>query len=238
MHKDRVALITGANKGLGFEIARQLGRHEITVVLGARDEAKGQAAADMLKAEGLAAHPVKLDVTNPADIAALPAFFQTRFGRLDILVNNAGLMLDWGGVTPEAFRQTYETNVIAPHFITEALLPLLKAAPAGRIVNHSSVLGSISTVGDPDSLPLEWVTPVYCSSKAALNMLTVTTARALAGTNVKINAAHPGWVKTDMGTDEAPLEVEEGALTAVALALLPDDGPTGGYFHLGKPLPW
>jgi NAD(P)-dependent dehydrogenase (short-subunit alcohol dehydrogenase family) len=238
MHTKRVAFITGANKGLGFEIARQLGQQSVTVVLGARDKAKANEAADKLKGEGIDAHAVKLDVTNEADIAALPDFFKSKFGRLDILVNNAGIALDFGGVTMDTFRQTYETNVFAPYFITQELLPLLKAGPAGRIVNHSSIMGSMAAMGDSNSFPLEMIAPAYCSSKAALNMLTVTTARTLEGTNVKINAAHPGWVKTDMGSDRAPMEVVDGAKTAVALALLPDDGPTGGFFHLGESLPW
>jgi len=238
MHSKKVAFITGANKGLGFEIARQLGRQGVTVVLGAREKARGDEAAAKLKAEGIDAHAVKLEVTNESEAAALPAFFESKFGRLDILINNAGVMLDWGGVTRDTFHQTYETNVFAPYFITEALLPLLKASPSGRVVNHSSSMGSLAVMGDSNGLPLEFVTPVYCSSKAALNMLTVTMARKLEGTNVKVNSADPGWVKTDMGTDRAPLEVVDGAKTAVALALLPDDGPTGGYFHMGEALPW
>ena len=238
MHQNKVALISGANKGLGFEIARLLGQQGVTVVLGARDNAKAEEAAKKLKAEGIDAHPVKLDVTREADVAGLTAFFESKFGRLDILVNNAGVMLDFGGVTRDTFRQTYETNVIAPYFITQALLPLLKAGPAGRIVNHSSIMGSMTVIGDPNRITPEWALPAYCSSKAALNMLTVTTARTLEGTNVKVNSAHPGWVKTDMGSDQAPMEVVDGAKTAVALALLPDDGPTGGFFHMGEILPW
>ena len=181
---------------------------------------------------------MKLDVTNESDVEALPAFLESKFGRLDILVNNAGIALDFCGVTRHTFRQTYETNVIAPYFVTQALLPLLKASPAGRIVNQSSIMGSMAAMSDPNSFSPEMAMPVYCSSKAALNMLTVTTARTLEGSNVKANSAHPGWVKTDMGTDRAPLEVDEGAKTAVALALLPDDGPTGGLFHMGEALPW
>jgi NAD(P)-dependent dehydrogenase (short-subunit alcohol dehydrogenase family) len=238
MRDNKVALITGANKGLGFEVARQLGRHGVTVVLGARDGDKANEAAKKLKAEGIDAHAVKLDVTNEADVAGLPAFFESKFGRLDILVNNAGISLDFGGVTRDTFRQTYETNVIAPYFITQALLPLLKASPAGRVVNHSSILGSMTVMGDPNSVSAEMVVPAYCSSKAALNMLTVTTARTLEGTNVKVNSAHPGWVKTDMGSDRAPMEIVDGAKTAVALALLSDDGPNGGFFHMGETLPW
>jgi NAD(P)-dependent dehydrogenase (short-subunit alcohol dehydrogenase family) len=238
MHNKKVALITGANKGLGFEIARQLGQQGITVVLGARDNSKADEAAKKLKAEGIDAHAVKLEVTNETDVAGLPTFFESKFGRLDILVNNAGVSLDFGGVTRDTFRQTYETNVIAPYFITQALLPLLKASPAGRIVNHSSILGSMTVLGDPNSVSPDMVLPAYCSSKAALNMLTVTTTRALEGANVKVNSAHPGWVKTDMGSDRAPMEIVDGAKTAVALALLPDDGPTGGFFHMGETLPW
>src|SRR5215475_12900031 len=238
MHKNKVALVTGANRGMGFEIAPQLGQQGVTVVLGARDKAKAEEAAKKLKAEGVDAHALKLDVTKEADVAGLPAFFESKFGRLDILINNAGALLDFGGVTRDTFRQTYEANVIAPYFITQALLPLLKAGPAGRIVNHSSVMGSMAAMGDANSIPAEFVTPAYCSSKAALNMLTVTTARTLEGTNVKVNSAHPGWVKTDMGSDRAPMEVVDGAKTAVALALLPDDGPTGGFFHMGEILPW
>jgi NAD(P)-dependent dehydrogenase (short-subunit alcohol dehydrogenase family) len=238
MYSTKVALITGANKGLGLEIARQLGQKGVTVVLGARDEAKAKAAADKLRAEGVDAHAVKLDVTSESDVEAIPAFFESKFGRLDILVNNAGVALDPGGVTRETFRQTYETNVIAPYFITQALLPLLKASPAGRIVNQSSVMGSMTAMSDPNSFSPEMAVPAYCSSKAALNMLTVTTARTLEGSNVKANSAHPGWVKTDIGTDRAPLEVDEGAKTAVALALLADDDPTGAFFHMGEALPW
>ena len=181
---------------------------------------------------------MKLEVTNADDVAALPAYFETNFGRLDILVNNAGVMLDTGDITPEVFRGTYEANVIAPYFLTETLLPLLKQSPAGRVVNHSSILGSIGFIGTSDQVSSEYLIPAYTSSKAALNMLTVIHARLLKNTNVKVNSAHPGWVKTDMGTDAAPMEVQDGAKTAVRLALLPDDGPTGGFFHFDDTLPW
>lgn len=231
-----VALITGANKGLGLEIARQLGQKGIAVVLGAR-QGKAEAPAAELRAEGLDAHAVELDVTNATNIAALPTFFESTFGRLDILVNNAGVQLDNGfDTSPDSLRQTYEANVIGPYSITQALLPLLRQAPAGRIVNQSSILGSLATIsaGQGGS----WATPGYTSSKAALNMLTVVLAQHLAGTTIKVNAAHPGWVKTDLGGDSAPLGVREGARTAVRLALLLADGPTGGYFHEEESLPW
>jgi NAD(P)-dependent dehydrogenase (short-subunit alcohol dehydrogenase family) len=234
----KIALITGANKGLGLEVARQLGQQGVTVVLSARDAAKGQAAADKLRAENIDAHFVPLDVTDAADIAALPAYFQTNFGGLDILINNAGISIDRSGQTTlEQLRQTYETNVIAPYAITEALLPLLQESKAGRVVNHSSILGSITTLRNVEAMRDEGMF-AYNSSKAALNMITVMHANAVRHTKVKVNAAHPGWVKTDMGGENAPLELAEGAKTAVELALLPEDGPTGGYFHLGQPLPW
>jgi NAD(P)-dependent dehydrogenase (short-subunit alcohol dehydrogenase family) len=238
MSEKKVALVTGANKGLGLEIARQLGKQGFTVVMGAR-EAKAEPAAKALKAEGVDARSLKLDVTNAEDIAALPAYFEKNFGRLDVLINNAGVLLDGGGSgtsSPEKLRATYETNVIAPYAITQALLPLIKKSPAGRIVNHSSVLGSLE-MNASEKLG-GFNAPGYNSSKAALNMLTVLAANELKGTNVKINAAHPGWVKTDMGGAGAQLEIEDGAKTAVELATLPADGPTGGYFHLGKRLPW
>jgi NAD(P)-dependent dehydrogenase (short-subunit alcohol dehydrogenase family) len=235
-HSQRVALITGANKGLGLEIARQLGQQDVAVVLGAR-QGKAEAPAAELRALGLDARAVELDVTNAANIAALPQFFQDTFGRLDIVVNNAGVQLDEGfEISPDVLRQTYEANVIGPYAITQALLPLLRQAPAGRIVNQSSILGSLATIsaGQGGS----WATPGYTSSKAALNMLTVVQALHLADSPIKVNAAHPGWVKTDLGGEDAPLDVREGARTAVRLALLPADGPTGGYFHNEESLPW
>jgi NAD(P)-dependent dehydrogenase (short-subunit alcohol dehydrogenase family) len=232
----KVALITGANKGLGLEIARQLAQQGVAVVLGAR-HGKADAPAADLRAQGFEARAVELDVTNADNIAALPTFLESTFGRLDILVNNAGVQLDQGfEVSPDTLRQTYEANVIGPYAITQALLPLLRQSPAGRIVNQSSILGSLTTISQGQGG--SWATPGYTSSKAALNMLTVVLAQHLADTNIKVNAAHPGWVKTDLGGDNAPLEVREGAQTAVRLALLPADGPTGGYFHDAEHLPW
>ncbi|MDQ2800378.1 MAG: SDR family oxidoreductase [Armatimonadota bacterium] len=234
--ENKVALITGANKGIGLEIARQLGRQGITVVLGSRDAGRGVAAAQTLKADDIDAHFVKLDVTNAADIAALPDYFEKNFGRLDILVNNAGVIAEREGVTPEALRQTYEANVIAPYALTQALLPLLKASPASRIVNQSSALGSL-TLNASGNLSADWLLPAYNSSKAALNMLTVIQAAQLKDTPLKVNAAHPGSVKTDLNR-QGELSVEDGAKTAVTLATLPADGPTGGFFHLGETLAW
>lgn len=236
MTAKKVALVTGANKGLGFEISRQLGEKGFTVVMGARDQAKAEAAAAKLREEGLDAHPVKLDVTNSEDVARLPQFFKEQFGGLDVLINNAGVNADNDQSTRlQNLRKTYETNVFGAFAVTEALLPLLKESPAGRVVNQSSILGSLATVSAGVGA---WTIPAYTSSKAALNMLTVVAAYELKDTKVKVNAAHPGWVKTDMGGDEAPLDVKEGAKTAVDLATLPDDGPSGAFIHLGQNLPW
>jgi NAD(P)-dependent dehydrogenase (short-subunit alcohol dehydrogenase family) len=249
--KGNVALITGGNKGLGLEIARQLGKQGVRVVIGSRDTKNGEAAAAKLKAEGLDARAVKLDVTNAGDIAALPGFFQKNYGRLDILVNNAGVNFDFEGedpagwasstagtITPDRLRKTFEANFIGPVSIAQALLPLLKASPAGRIVNQSSILGSLALHSDPKSMIYNTKPLAYNASKAALNMFTVHLAYELKGTKVKVNSAHPGWVKTDMGSSSAPMEIPDGAKTAVALATLAEDGPTGGYFHMGERLPW
>ncbi len=233
----KIALITGANKGLGFEIARQLGKMGITVVLGARDEKKGEEAKATLTKEGLDAHAVVIDVTNEGDVKRLGGWFQEKFGQLDILVNNAGVA-EWGKPGLEAFRRTFDTNVFGVVAVTEALLPLLKKSPAGRIVNQSSILGSLTTLTTSGDQFGDFVDPAYTSSKAALNGYTVALANKLKNTSIKVNAAHPGWVKTDLGGDGAPTNVVDGAKTAVRLATLPDDGPTGRFFHMSNPLPW
>ena len=240
----KVALITGANKGLGFEMARQLGKAGVTVVLAARDPHKGEAAATKLRAEGLDAQSLKLDVTEKADHAAASAFLKEKFGRLDILINNAGISADGIGAgkvsatTPDSIQRTFETNFFAPVALTQTLLPLLQKSDAARIVNMSSILGSQTLHADPTSPIYNFKSLSYDASKAALNSFTIHLAHELKDTKVKVNSAHPGWVKTDMGTEAAPMEIPEGAKTGVALALLGDDGPTGGFFHLGKPLPW
>lgn len=240
----KVALITGANKGLGFEMARQLGQAGVTVIVAARDAARGEAAAAKLRGEGIDAQFLRLDVTHPEDHRAAAAFLEEKFGHLDILINNAGIAVEnlfgskASATTPDALRRTFETNFFAPVALTQTLLPLLRKSPAGRIVNMSSILGSQTLHADPSSPIYDAKSLAYDSSKAALNSFTIHLAHELKDTNLKINSAHPGWVKTDMGTDAAPMEIPEGAKTGVALALLGDDGPSGGYFHLGKPLPW
>jgi NAD(P)-dependent dehydrogenase (short-subunit alcohol dehydrogenase family) len=247
----KVAFITGANKGIGLETARGLGGLGIAVVLGSRDEAKGRAAAETLKAEGIKrVEAVRFDVTQPEDHEVIARFLEDRYGKLDILVNNAGVALeqaDFGAaggfnttltVEPEILRQVFETNFFALVRLTQALLPLIRKSPAGRIVNLSSILGSLTLHSDPSSDIYSMKSFAYDASKTALNAFTVHLAQALRGTPIKVNSAHPGWEKTDMGGLSAPMEVSEGSRTSVELATLPADGLTGGYFHLGHPLPW
>ena len=240
----KIALITGANKGLGFEMARQLGQAGVTVVLAARDAQKGEAAAAKLRGEGFDTQFLELDVTNKADYATAAKTLQEKFGRLDILINNAGISAEALGTgkpsttTSDAMHQTFETNFFAPVALTQALLPLLQKSDAGRIVNMSSILGSQTLQSDPKSPIYDFKSLAYDASKAALNSFTIHLAYELKDTKIKVNSAHPGWVKTELGGDAAPMEIPEGGKTGVELALLGEDGPTGGFFHLGKPLPW
>ncbi|MGO9597976.1 MAG: SDR family oxidoreductase [Isosphaeraceae bacterium] len=249
--QDKVALVTGANKGIGLETARGLSELGIAVVIASRDEAKGRAAAETLKAEGKRnVEAVRFDVTRLEDHQEIARHLEDRYGKLDILVNNAGVMLedsDFGEpggfnttptVMPDVLRRTFETNFFAVVSLTQALLPLIRKAPAGRIVNLSSILGSLTLHSDPSSDIYDKKAFAYDASKTAINAFTIHLAQALRGTPIKVNSAHPGWVKTDMGGAAAPMEVSEGGKTSVQLATLPDDGPTGGYYHLGQPLPW
>jgi NAD(P)-dependent dehydrogenase (short-subunit alcohol dehydrogenase family) len=240
----KIALITGANKGLGFEMARQLGRVGVTMVLAARDPRKGEAAAAELRGEGLDVQFLKLDVTSREDRAAAARFLEEKFGRLDILINNAGISSETLGsgkvstTTADVIHRTFETNFFAPVALTQVLLPLIRKSDAGRIVNMSSILGSQTLHADPKSPIYDFKSLSYDASKTALNSFTIHLAHELKDTKIKVNSAHPGWVKTDMGTDAAPMEIPEGAKTGVKLALLGEDGPAGGFFHLGEPLPW
>jgi NAD(P)-dependent dehydrogenase (short-subunit alcohol dehydrogenase family) len=244
-----VAFITGANKGIGLETARGLGKLSFAVVMGSRDEANGRAAADKLRSERIeSVEAVRFDVNRPEDHQAIARHLQGHYDKLDVLVNNAGVMLDKGDpgkgfnttstMTPKDLRQTFDTNFFAVVALTQALLPLIRKAPAGRIVNLSSILGSLTLHSDPSSPIYNMKAFAYDASKTALNAFTVHLAQEFRGTKIKVNSVHPGWVKTDMGGPEAPMELSEGAKTSVQLATLPDDGPTGGFFHLGERLPW
>jgi len=244
MNNKKIALITGANKGIGLETARQLGKKEMTVLLGARDIKKGKAAAAELRKDGIDARAIEIDVSDPESINKAVAQVEGDFGRLDILVNNAGVMTDdrgkkVSGQSLDTWRETFDTNVFGLIATTDAFLPLLRKSDAGRIVNLSSILGSIEFHARPGSPVYESKdTPAYNVSKAAVNAYTVQLAYELKDTNIKVNAAHPGWVKTDMGGEDATMEIEDGAKTSVALATIGADGPNGAYIHRGEPLPW
>jgi len=239
----KVALVTGANKGIGLETARQLAQQGITVLVGSRDPEKGETAAAELKAEGLDVRALTIDVSNEESILKAASRVEEDFGKLDILINNAGVMLDDGtknvsGQSIDIWRKTFDTNVFGVIATTQAFLPLLHKSEAGRIVNLSSILGSNTLHADPYSPVYTFKVPSYNVSKSAVNAWTVQLAYELRDTAVKVNAAHPGWVKTEMGGDGAEMEITDGARTSVQLATLPVDGPNGGYFHLGEPLPW
>ncbi len=241
----KVALISGANKGLGLETGRQLGKLGYTVLLGSRDAGRGEKAAAELRAEGLDARAVKLDVTSQKDIEAAARMIAAEFGKLDVLVNNAGVMEEksWTVNTTSAtdmskLRATFEANVFAVVALTQAMLPLLKKAEAARIVNVSSILGSVSLQATKGSPTYDTKLFAYNASKAALNVFTIHLAHELRGTKIKVNSAHPGWVKTDLGGSGAPMDVAEGAKTEVELATLGEDGPTGGFFHMGQAIAW
>ena len=246
---EKIAFITGGNRGIGFHTALAL-KGAAKVVIGSRDGAQGEKALKKLREAGADADMLEFDVTQPASHKAAYDYFNSRYGRLDILVNNAGIAAESGAfhvTAPEntasevpmaLLRKIFDTNFFAPIAVTQALLPLLKKSPAGRIVNLSSNLASLTMHADPKSPIYDFKSFAYDASKTAVNAFTVHLAYELRNTKIKVNSAHPGWVKSDMGGPEAPLELTEGAKTSAALATLPDDGPTAGYFHMGKPLPW
>jgi len=237
----KVVLITGANKGLGKEIGRQLGALGYTVVLTARDEQAGRAAAAELVAAGCDAYTVRLEVTNPDDIGSLVSYLETTFGKLDVLVNNAGISIEWDGKPTDAdkVRRTLEVNLIAPYAITEALVPLLSRSDDARVINHSSMLGSISTADSMWKQVGGFMAVGYSTSKAGLNMLTLIQSKTLANKGIAVAAAHPGWVKTDLGTQAAPMEVDEGATTVVDLVTIArEQFPKGQLCHKGERMPW
>ena len=241
MSNSRIALVTGANKGIGREIARQLGAQGMTVLIGARDAERGEEAARQLQQEGIEAHYIHLDVTDQDSIDAAARRMEHDFGRLDILVNNAAIAQDNESPSRldiEILHRTYETNVFGVFAVTKALLPLLKKSAAGRIVNMSSGLGSLTLTSDPNSGYAHFNLLAYNSSKTALNALTVQFANELRHTPIKINAADPGYVATDLNQHRGYRTVEQGAATPVRLATLPEDGPTGSYFNDEGVLPW
>jgi NAD(P)-dependent dehydrogenase (short-subunit alcohol dehydrogenase family) len=238
----RVALVTGANKGIGFEIAQQLARTGMTVLAGARSEERGTEARNRISSQGLDAHFIRLDVTDPFLIQAAAGKIRDQFGRLDVLVNNAGIQIDAHTSILELgialLRNTLETNAFGPLLLSQACIPMMKAIGYGRIVNLSSALGSLTEVTGPDSPSAEVLSPAYRMSKTLFNGITVLLAKELHGTNILVNSVCPGWVRTELGGERAPLSPEQGADTPVWLATLPDGGPSGGFFRNRRPIPW
>jgi NAD(P)-dependent dehydrogenase (short-subunit alcohol dehydrogenase family) len=230
----RVALVTGAYRGIGLEVSRQLARRGFDVLLTARDSAKAEAAAEGLRRQGLKVVPVRLDVTDARSVEEAARFVAERFGRLDVLVNNAAILYDsWqraAAADLDTVREAFETNTLGPWRVTQALLPLLRESGHGRVVNVSSESGSLSSMGGG--------TPAYGVSKVSLNALTRMLAAELRAEHVLVNSVCPGWVATEMGGPDAPRTVEEGAASVMWAATLPDDGPTGGFFRDGEPLAW
>jgi NAD(P)-dependent dehydrogenase (short-subunit alcohol dehydrogenase family) len=239
---NRIALVTGANKGIGYETARRLAGQGITVLLGARDEKRGSEAAAKLQAEGLDVQFLRLDVNDTATHKAAHGFIEDKFGKLDILVNNAAVALDLNQkpseVDMQTLRKTFDTNFFGVVAVTQALLPLIRKSDAGRIVNVSSGLGSLTQHSDPNWAFYPVKLLAYNTSKTALNAFTVTLAYELKDTAIKVNSADPGYTATDLNSNSGYRTVEQGATVIIELATLPADGATGSYFDDQGVLPW
>jgi NAD(P)-dependent dehydrogenase (short-subunit alcohol dehydrogenase family) len=238
----KIALVTGANKGIGYEIARGLATNGMTVALGCRDLGRAEAAAGRLTGEGHTVVPMLLDLTRPETIPAAADWIDSTYGKLDVLVNNAGIVLEWQMKPSQAdlalVRQVYETNVFGAMAVIQIMLALLLRSEAGRIVNVSSSLGSLCLTGDPGSPMSQFPSLGYATSKTALNAVTVQFANELRDTPVKVNAVCPGYVATDLNGHRGPRTPEQGAAIAIRMATLPQDGPTGGYFNDDGRIPW
>jgi NAD(P)-dependent dehydrogenase (short-subunit alcohol dehydrogenase family) len=238
MAETRIALVTGGNRGIGLEVVRQLSRNGLLAVLCSRNVEKGREAAAKLASEGLEPPVVALDVTDEASVRSAVAEVMNLFGRVDVLVNNAGILKE--GQTPQESKvlevspalvmETYQANTIGPLRMIQAVVPIMQKGGYGRVVNVSSGAGQLSD--------MQAGYPAYRMSKSALNALTRVTAAELGPSPIKVNAMCPGWVRTDMGGPNATRTVEQGAETAVWLAMLPDTGPTGGFFRDKAPIAW
>jgi len=241
----KIALVTGANKGIGFETAKQLSAHNIKVLLGARNETEGKKAEAALRDLSLDVTFVQLDISNSTDITSVKNYIESEYGVLDILINNAAVFLDgaWFGnntetVPMQTLRDTFDINYFGTVELTQALLPAIKKSEAGRIVNISSLSGSFGVHLDKEHWLYALKPYAYSASKTALNQFTVFLANALDASKIKVNAVSPGWVQTSIGSDQAPLTPEEGAKSGVAMALIDENGPTGTFSQSGEFLPW
>ena len=238
----KIALVTGATRGIGLETVRQLAASGVHTMLAGRDRAQAIDAARNLQAQGLPVKAVELDVTDADSIAAAVSEVTDHHGRLDILVNNAGISRDDFTRKPSEqtlgiWRETFDTNVFGLVATTQAFLPLLRRSPAGRIVNVSSLLASLALHSDPASPIYDFKVPAYNVSKSAVNAWTLHLAHELRATGIKVNAVHPGSVRTDMNST-GEMDITDGAKSSVAMALLEADGPNGTFVHLGQVLPW
>jgi NAD(P)-dependent dehydrogenase (short-subunit alcohol dehydrogenase family) len=240
----KIAFITGGNGGIGLDTARELGKRGFVVVLGVRDAAKGEAAVKTLRAEDIEAEAVIYDAKRPATDQAVLEHLRKRYGKLDALVNNAGTLQEpllsksVLEIAEETLIDTFAVNLFAVVRLTRTLLPLLEKSEAGRIVNVSSVLGSLSIQSAEGSPIAPAKAFAYNASKTALNAFTVHLADALRDTKIKVNSVHPGWVKTELGGAYATDDVAGSGKTSARLATLGGDGPSGGFFHGENALPW
>ena len=238
----KIALVTGANKGIGFEVARQLAASGCTVLLGARNKALGEEAAATLKREGCDVRSLSIDLDDPATIATAAKDIDAGFGHLDVLVNNAGIAAQGDGLPSisslEAIERDFRVNFLGSVAVTQAMLPLLRKASSASIVNVSSGLGSLTKSGDPAWTHVAAKYLGYAASKAALNMLTVQLAYELRDTSIKVNSVDPGYTATDLNQHQGTQSIPEGAAEIIRLALLPADGPTGTFSNAQGILPW
>lgn len=242
-----IALVTGANRGLGFAAARALARGGACVLLAGRDQANAEQAAAALRDEGLYVEPIQLDVTSPDSIAAAAKQVAQNQGRIDVLVNNAGVLpeatdgSDREFANPDLFPATFDTNLFGAVAVTEAFLPLLRRSPMGRIVNVSTTMGSLNDQADQDSPYYQMIVPAYQASKAALNSITISLAKKLADTGIKVTSVCPGFVQTDLtpvNKDQAPLAPDEAARIVVTAATLPDDAESGTFIDQNGRVAW
>jgi NAD(P)-dependent dehydrogenase (short-subunit alcohol dehydrogenase family) len=241
-HTGKIALVTGANKGIGYEVARGLGKENIAVMVAARNPSLGKAAAANLNAEGGHAEFLELDVTKPVTVVAAVDTIQRQYGHLDILVNNAGIVQPGDGppsaADPAAIRRVLDVNFFGVLAVTQAMLPLVRKSSSGRIVMVSSGLGSITMNADPAWMYVAIKPLGYNGSKAMLNMMTVQLAWELRGTPIKVNTVDPGYTATDLNGHSGHQTIAEGAAEIIRQCLISDDAPSGGFFNTDGVVPW
>ncbi len=242
---EKIAFISGANRGIGFETSKKLAKTGVKVILGCRDLSKGKEALEKLSSENITADLIQYDAHDPNAPKKVYEYILEKYSRLDILINNAGVLLtgnlfvtNSSTISDKDVKDTFQTNLFSVIALTQKLLPLIKKSDAGRIVNVSTILSSLTLHSAKNSPIAPAKEFAYNASKTALNAYTIHLANELRETNIKVNSGHPGWVKTELGGPNAPMEVEESYKTSLRLATLPDDGPTGGLFHEEETIPW